>query len=77
MKQIITTMTQRGQVTVPAEVRRLLRLKPGDKVAFAIEAGRVQIRPASFTLESAFGSVKPGTRTRDFKAIARASRGEA
>ena len=30
MKEITTTLTQRSQVTVPAEVRRLLGLKPRD-----------------------------------------------
>ena len=74
MKEIITTMTQRGQVTVPSEVRRLLGLKPRDKVAFSIEKDVVRLAPARFTLESAFASVKPATRTRDLKAIVRASR---
>ena len=76
MKELITTMTQRGQVTVPAEVRRLLGLKPRDKVAFEIEDDKVQILPASFTLESAFASVKPATHTKNLKAISRAARDE-
>ena len=76
MKELTTTMTQRGQVTVPAEVRRLLGLKPRDKVAFSIENDRVQILPARFTLESAFGSVKPIKGTEDFKAIIREARDE-
>ncbi len=76
MKAIVTTMTQRGQVTVPAEVRRLLGLKPRDKVAFEIEDDKVQLTPAKFTLESAFGSVGPATRTADLKAISRAAKDE-
>ena len=76
MKEIVTTMTQRGQVTVPAEVRRLLGLKPRDKVAFEIEDDKVQLAPVKFTLESAFGSVKPDTRTADFKVISRAVKDE-
>ncbi len=76
MKEIVTTMTQRGQVTVPSEVRRLLGLKPRDKVAFSIEDDKVQLLPARFTLESAFASVKPATRTRDFRSVSRAARDE-
>jgi antitoxin PrlF len=76
MRAIVTTMTQRGQVTVPAEVRRLLGLKPRDKVAFEIADDKVRIMPARFTLASTFGSVKPATRTEDFKAISRAAREE-
>ncbi|RIK45219.1 MAG: AbrB/MazE/SpoVT family DNA-binding domain-containing protein [Chloroflexi bacterium] len=59
MQQIVTTMTRRGQITIPDEVRRLLRLKPHDKVAFTIENGEVRLVPVAFTLETAFGSVPP------------------
>jgi AbrB family looped-hinge helix DNA binding protein len=76
MKEIITTMTQRGQVTVPSEVRRLLRLKPRDKVAFSIDKDEVRLTPARFTLESAFGSVKPLKGRQDFKTISREARDE-
>lgn len=59
MKELVTTLTQRGQITVPAEVRRLLGVKAHDKLAFQIEDGTVRLTPASFTLASAFGSVQP------------------
>ncbi|MGH2347651.1 MAG: AbrB/MazE/SpoVT family DNA-binding domain-containing protein, partial [Chloroflexota bacterium] len=57
MRQITTTITQRGQVTIPAEVRRRLGVGPRDKVAFTIDDDGVHLLPAPFTLESAFGSV--------------------
>jgi AbrB family looped-hinge helix DNA binding protein len=76
VKELVTTLTQRGQVTVPAEVRRLLGLKPRDKVAFMIDDGVVQLRPAAFTLETVFASVPPTTRTEDFGALSRAARDE-
>ncbi|MCL4545085.1 MAG: type II toxin-antitoxin system PrlF family antitoxin [Chloroflexi bacterium] len=59
MKELLTTVTQRGQVTIPAEVRRLLGVKPRDKVAFTIAEGRVELAPARFTLASAYQSVPP------------------
>ena len=60
MREIAATTTQRNQVTIPAEVRRLLGLKPRDKVAFTIEDdGVVRLAAVSFSLESAYGSVKP------------------
>jgi antitoxin PrlF len=72
MKQFTTTTTQRNQVTIPAEVRRLLGLKPRDKVAFTIEdGGKVRLAAASFNLESAFGSVKPSTSPEDFDEVSR------
>ncbi len=71
MKEILGTITQRGQVTVPAEVRRILGVKPRDKITFTIENGRVCLLPAKFTLKSAYGSVKPLRRPEDFKKIIR------
>ncbi len=71
MKEITTTITQRGQVTIPAEVRRALGVKPRDKVAFTIEDDGVHLAPASFSLESVYGSVTPSKRPEDFNEISR------
>ncbi len=74
MNEFTTTITQRGQVTIPAEVRRILGVKPRDKVTFTILDGEVRLSPVSLTLESAFGSVKPSKRPEDFDAISRAAK---
>lgn len=71
MKEILATITGRGQVTVPAEVRRVLGVKPRDKIAFAIKGRQVRLLPAKFTLESAYGSVTPRTTPEDFKKMIR------
>lgn len=71
MKEIITTITQRSQVTIPAEVRRVLGVKPRDKVAFTIEGGGVRLASALFSLESAYGSVKPVEKPGNFDEITR------
>lgn len=71
MKEFVTTITQRSQVTVPAEVRRVLGVKPRDKVAFTIEDGGVRLESAPFSLESAYGSVKPVGKPEDFVKISR------
>jgi antitoxin PrlF len=39
------TMTSKGQVTVPVEVRRRLGLKQGDRVAFEVADGTATLRP--------------------------------
>lgn len=59
MKEIVATLTQRGQITVPAEVRRLLGAAPRGKLAFQINGDQVRLVPVSFTLESAYRSVAP------------------
>ena len=74
MKEITTTITQRSQVTVPAEVRRVLGVKPRDKVTFTIADGEVRLRPVSYSLESAYGSVEPAGEPQDFDELSRAAR---
>jgi antitoxin PrlF len=75
-REIIMTMTRKGQVTIPAVVRRLLGLEPNKQVAFEIENGEVRIRPAQATLEAAYGAVKPLSRPEDFEEIARVAQEE-
>ncbi|MBI2917405.1 MAG: AbrB/MazE/SpoVT family DNA-binding domain-containing protein [Chloroflexi bacterium] len=74
MKQLTTTITQRGQVTIPVEVRRVLGVKPRDKVTFTIEGTEVRLAAVSYSLESAYGSVKPANRPEDFKQVSRVAR---
>jgi antitoxin PrlF len=57
MATFYATMTAKGQVTVPVEVRRQLGLKPNEKIAFTIEDGGAHIEPLEFDLEPAIGSV--------------------
>jgi AbrB family looped-hinge helix DNA binding protein len=62
------TVTKRGQVAIPASVRRLLKVGPYDKVIFALDKnGGIQIVPAAATLESAYGSVRPVSRPEHFE----------
>jgi AbrB family looped-hinge helix DNA binding protein len=37
MKEIISTITSKGQVTIPVEVRRYLGVTTNDKIAFVID----------------------------------------
>ena len=72
MRQFTTTTTQRNQVTIPAEVRRVLGINPRDKVSFTVnDDGHVSIASAEFTLETAYGSVKPITDGRNLDEIVR------
>ncbi|MBX3589444.1 MAG: AbrB/MazE/SpoVT family DNA-binding domain-containing protein [Burkholderiaceae bacterium] len=42
-----TTLTSKGQVTIPKRIRDALRLEPGSAVEFAVDAqGQVVIQPA-------------------------------
>jgi len=76
MKQYITSVTKRGQVTLPAEVRRLLGTKPKDKVTFLVDGKQICLGPVAFTLESAYGSVRPSQRPEDFAEVARLAKAD-
>jgi antitoxin PrlF len=55
----IRTVTTKGQVTIPSEIRRLLGVKPQDKIVFQVRNGRVELRPVAMTLTEACGAVRP------------------
>jgi AbrB family looped-hinge helix DNA binding protein len=65
-KEIVASVTERGQVTIPAEVRRLLNLRGRGKVSFAIDGDHVSIAPSKYTWETAFASVPPLDPPKDF-----------
>ena len=45
MKEIVMTMTSKGQVTIPAEVRRHLGITKNQKIALVIEkTGEVKLK---------------------------------
>jgi antitoxin PrlF len=56
-----STLTSKGQVTIPARVRRMLGLKPGDQVAFVVEDDQVRLVRGEDRIEAAFGLIKAET----------------
>lgn len=40
----LSTVTQKGQATIPAEIRKKLDLHAGDKIGFEVTDGEVVIR---------------------------------
>lgn len=75
-QEYISTITSKGQVTVPVEIRRALGLKPQDKIIFRVVQGKVEVEPLPMTLEEAYGSVSPLETPEDFAAIRAAAREE-
>ena len=45
------TITSKGQITVPAEIRERLHLRQGDRVRFEVEDGIVKMSPKKKTLD--------------------------
>ena len=68
MNALVSTVTQKGQVTIPKHVRDSLQLVTGDKVEFVQnESGEIVIKPATRKvidvagLLSRYKKVKPAT----------------
>ncbi len=73
-----TTITVKGQVTIPKRVRDALQLKPGSHVEFAVENGRIVIRKADCTevskpdrFDRARGAAQQNWRTKDLMKLLR------
>jgi antitoxin PrlF len=68
-EDMVRVVTQKGQVTIPVEIRRRLGIEPDDRVIFRVEDDRVYLMALPETLESAFGAVEPLRRPEDFQAL--------
>ncbi len=54
----ITTVTQKGQVTIPQAVREKLQIDYGNKVEFSLnEQGQVVLQPVKADLQEIYGSL--------------------
>lgn len=56
-----SALTIKGQVTIPADIRKKLGFKPGDKIGFAIEDDHVVLYRKQINIETSFGICHPKT----------------
>ena len=64
-----STMTRKGQVTIPKEIRDRLGVKEGEKVLFVMRGEEVVLKVVKGTILDLRGSVQPSTRPEDFDKI--------
>jgi AbrB family looped-hinge helix DNA binding protein len=57
MKEFESSVSPKGQITLPIEVRRRWRLKAKDRVAICVDGDRVTIAPAGSPLDAMYQSV--------------------
>jgi len=55
--ELVSTLTQKGQVTIPVQIRRLLGLTSRAKVAFLQKKDGVHIAAPRYTLNTIKGAV--------------------
>ena len=55
-----STLTSKGQTTIPGEIRKALRLKPGDKLEYVAEGDRaiICVHPGTRSLKGVLASKK-------------------
>jgi AbrB family looped-hinge helix DNA binding protein len=55
-----STVTSKGQTTIPGRIRKALRIKAGDRLEYAVEGDHVTIRvhPGTRALKGALASKK-------------------
>jgi antitoxin PrlF len=60
---MITTITSKGQITLPAAIRKALKIKAGDKLDFEVtEDGEILGKPVSNSLHSLSEVLPPAKR---------------
>ena len=73
MKEQLTTVTRKGQITVPIEIRKALGIEVGDKVAVSLDeengALHANLRPVRSVADMTFGIITPRKRPEDIKEL--------
>jgi AbrB family looped-hinge helix DNA binding protein len=76
MRTYVRRVSAKGQITLPAELRRRLGVRANDKVTIELEGETVRISRFAYTLESAYGSVRPIGEPEDFEAQSQEAKDE-
>ena len=58
MKEVHSTVTTKGQVTIPVEIRRLLQVQPRDRIAFVVEDDKVRLVRSQSVVARTAGALK-------------------
>ncbi len=57
MSDLVVRVQEKGQVTIPSEIRRKLKLKKGDLVVFVETEAGVVIKPAEILVSEALDQI--------------------
>jgi len=60
----VVRVQEKGQVTIPLEIRKKLRLKKGDLVTFIVTNKGVVIQPAEVVMHAALDEIGRGLKAR-------------
>jgi AbrB family looped-hinge helix DNA binding protein len=68
------TITPKGQVTIPAEIREKLKLYPGDKIIYEDTSAGILIKPAKKDMIADFGFLRKYEQSKDLEEIRKSIR---
>jgi antitoxin PrlF len=74
MLERLTTVTRKGQITIPVEIRNAMGIKVGDAVTVSLDeesASVARLARAGSVAERTFGAVNPRKRPEDFRELRR------
>ena len=55
---LASSITSKGQVTLPAVIRKQLNLKTGDRIVFTLKGNKIIAEPMSGDISELFGLIK-------------------
>lgn len=64
-----STVTSKGQTTIPKKIRELLDIKPNDKLFYIIEENKVILKPIKGDILELKGSLSSNKKSSDFNKI--------
>ena len=59
LKEFVSSVSPKGQITLPAEVRKQLGVKPKHKVAVTVEGQQVTVTPLGADIEVSYQAIPP------------------
>ena len=66
-----STLTRKGQVTIPKDIRDRLGVRQGEKVLFVVRGDEIVLKALRGNILELKGSIKPSAHPEDFEAIRR------
>lgn len=72
---MVTTITTKGQITIPLPLRKLLSLNPADRLVFTVQNEALVAKPLKGDFWSLKGSVKPKSKPENFKKARETAKG--
>ena len=68
------TITPKGQVTIPVEIRVKMKLKPGDRITYEDTSAGIVLKPAQEDMISDFGFLKGRRKPADLEKVRKSVR---